>query len=343
VRRGTRNANDEHIAEQINNLRGELMRYLRVISFLTLSIVLTPLHAQNNLHEQLAVAYALRGAGKDAEAAIDAKRLIDSGRLDVADDGRAWILVGICREDQGRYAEAQHAYETAISILNREPQAARDYASALDDLGHLYRAMGRWEEAVKLRKKAIGIFQEAGDHAGLSRAYFNLASLDLDLKHAGDCRKHIAMALDEIAHGAKVDDDDLAAGYSIRARLALGEHEITHAVEDYEHALALWQQVHGENHCTTGWGHVLLGAAYGEEGRLKEALEEAEKGLTILQRTVGTANPNYLHAEVVYADALDRAGQRAQAARLRAAANESLQELNRQQCAGCTLSVTSFR
>jgi tetratricopeptide (TPR) repeat protein len=308
-----------------------------------LSIVLAPLHAQSNPYEQLAAAYALQGAGKTGEAANEARRLIDAGVLSASDNGRAWILMGLCREDQGKYAEAQHAYETAVSMLRLDRQAARDYASALDDLGHLFRAMGRLEESVELRKKAILTFQEMGDRAGLARAYFNLAALDLDRKKVGDCKKHIAIALDEIAHGAKIEEDDLAAGYSLRAQLALQQREFKAAVEGYEQALALWRQVHGENHRATGWGYALLSAAHGEAGRSEEAMAEAQKGLAILERTVGTDNPSYLHVEVIYANILDRAGESAQATRLRTAANEALLELSRRQCAECTVSAMSLR
>ena len=322
------------------------MRYLRdlqVISLLISSTVFTPLLGQSNPHEKLAAAYTLQEAGHAEEGANEARRLIDSGALNASDNGRAWILMGLCREDEGRYSEAQHAYEIAISTLRPDRQAARDYASALDDLGHLFRTTGRFEEAVEMRKNAILVFQQMRDRTGLARAYFNMASLDLDRKKMGECKKHIAMALDEIAHGGNLDEDDLAAGFSIRAQLALQQQEFKVAVDDYEKALALWTNAHGKNHPATGWGHVLLGWADEETGRSAEAQTEAQEGMAILERTVGTQNPTYLHAEVVYANLLDRAGDRARATEIRTAANEALLELSRRQCAGCMVSAMSLR
>ena len=321
------------------------MRYLthlRVVSLLMFAAVFTPLTGESNPHEKLVAAYALQSAGEAEGAANEAIRLIDSGALDALDDGRAWILIGLCREEQGRYSEAQHALETAVPML-RDRQAARDYASVLDDFGHLFRTMGRLDESVEMRKKAIAAFQEIGDRNGLARAYFNMASLDLDRRKMGDCKRHIAMALDEIAHGANLDEDDLAAGYSIRAQLALHHREFKEGVDDDEKALTLWQHAHGENHPATGWGYVLLSWAYEEAGRREEALTRAREGVAILERAVGTKNPTYLHAEVIYAGLLDRAGDRAQATEMRTAANEALLELNRRQCAGCTVSAMSFR
>ena len=322
------------------------MRYLKhlgVISLLMLSAVFTPLMGQTNPHQKLSEAFTLRGAGEAEEAANEAKRLIDSGALSAVDNGRAWILMGLCREDQGRFAEAQYAYETAVSMLRLDRQAQRDYASAMDDLGHLFGAMGRLEEAVEMRKKAIAAFQEAGDRTGLARAYFNMASLDLDRKKTGDGKKHIAMALDEMAHGANLDNDDLAAGFSIRAQLALQQRDFKAAVDADERALTLWQRAHGENHRATGWGYVLLSWAYEETGRSEEALKVAREGIAILGQTAGIENPTYLHAEMIYAGLLDRAGDRAQASELRTAANQALQDLNRRQCVGCSVSALSFR
>ena len=319
------------------------LRHLRIISLLTLSAVFMPLHGQSNPHEKLAAAYTLQREGDPEEPANEAQRLIDSGALNALDNGRAWILMGLCREEQGKYSEAQQAYETAVSMLRPDRQAQRDYASAMDDLGHLFRSMGRLEESVEMRKKAIAAFQEIGDRTGLARAYFNMAALDLDRRKMGDCKKHIAMALDEIAHGANLDEDDLAAGYSIRAQLALHQRDFKAGVDDDEKALTLWQRAYGENHRATGWGYVLLSWAYEETGRSEEALTRVREGLSILERTVGTKNPTYLGAEVIYADLLDRAGDRAQASEIRTAANEALQDLNRRQCAGCSVSALSFR
>ena len=319
------------------------LRHLRIISLLLLSAVFTPLSGQSNPHEKLSAAYKLQGAGDADEAANEASRLIDSGTLNDSDKGRAWILMGLCREEQGKYSESQHAYETAVSMLRPDRQAERDYASAMDDLGHLFGATGRLEEAVEMRKKAIAAFQEAGDRTGLARAYFNMASLDLDRKKTGDGKKHIAMALDEMAHGANLDNDDLAAGFSIRAQLALQQRDFKAAVDADEKALTLWQRAHGENHRATGWGYVLLSWAYEETGRAEEALKVAREGIAILGQTAGIENPTYLHAEMIYAGLLDRTGDRAQASELRTAANQALQDLNRRQCAGCSVSALSFR
>ena len=319
------------------------LRHLRIISLIMLSAVFMPLDGQSNPHEKLAAAYTLQGAGDAEEAANEASRLIDSGALSASDKGRAWILMGLCREEQGRYAEAERAYETAVSMLRPDREAQRDYASAMDDLGHLFRSMGRLEEAVEMRKKAFAAFQAEGDRSGLARVYFNMASLDLDRKKMSDCKKHIAMALDEIAHGANLDEDDLAAGYSIRAQFALQQREFNAVVDADEKALTLWQRAHGENHRATGWGYVLLSWAYEETGRSEEALKVAREGIAILGQTAGIENPTYLHAEVIYANLLDRAGQRAQASEIRTAANQALLELNRRQCAGCSVSALSFR
>jgi hypothetical protein len=67
------------------------------------------------------------------------------------------------------------------------------------------------------------------------------------------------------------------------------------------------------------------------------------EGLAILEHSLGRKNSKYLVSQVAYSQVLDKTGAHAEAARLRAAAEQTRKDLYGTLCAGCTISVASFR
>jgi tetratricopeptide (TPR) repeat protein len=57
-----------------------------------------------------------------------------------------WLALGICFEEQKRWADAETAYQRALDLV-RDPQSQAD-AFAL--LGHLLKRQGRWRQAAEL-------------------------------------------------------------------------------------------------------------------------------------------------------------------------------------------------
>jgi tetratricopeptide (TPR) repeat protein len=113
------------------------MRY--AANFLPILLLLPPgLSAQTDTPRAAIIrAYVLEGHGQLAETVALIRPLIDSGTLQGAELGRAWIVLGLTYTDQDAFSSAQHAYEQAISLLQPLPENVQDYASALDNFGGL--------------------------------------------------------------------------------------------------------------------------------------------------------------------------------------------------------------
>ncbi len=156
-------------------------------------------------------------------------------------------------------------------------------------------------------------------------------------------RKYLTLAVKEARAASDLDDDDRAAVTSLQGWQAQLDGDFTMSIARYRQALDLWRRRHGEEHPFTGWGHLLLGDAQFEAGQLTTALEEIKQGVAVLDRTVGNQNPHYLIAELAYSRVLDATGSHAEAARIKATAESLLKDVNRQQCAGCTISAAAFR
>jgi tetratricopeptide (TPR) repeat protein len=301
------------------------------------------LSAQTDAPQAIVRAYALEEQGHLAEAIALARPLVDSGTLQGAELGRVWIVLGLAYTDQGAFSAAQHAYEQAISLLQPLPESLQDYASALDNLGLLYRAMGQLETATNLRLKTLHIYEQIGDHSGIARSCNNLASLALLQQDMKKAAKYLKRSAEEMKVATALDDDDVAAIYSMQAEFAGVNGNTQAAIDGYEHAMQLWKRAHRGDHQNTGWGYMLLGRAHADAGRTDEAAKEMQQGLSILNRTLGRTNPHYLEAEIAYSHLLDETGAHDAAARLRAADETTLKALRQTQCAGCTISVDALR
>ena len=319
------------------------MRY--AVKVLLILLLLPPvLSAQiDTPGEAMFQAYALEQHGQAAEAVALISPLVDSGMLHGAELGKAWTLLGLAYTDKGSFRAAQHAYEQAIHLLQPLPERVQDYASALDNFGYLYRAMGQLEVATNLRLKALHVYEQVGDHSGIARVCNNLAALALEQRNMKKAGKYLKWSAEEMKVATALNDDDVGAIYSMQAEFASLNGNIQAEIEGYERAMRVWKRVHSEDHPNIGWGYILLGRAHEDAGRTDEAAKEMEQGLAILGRTLGRGSRYYLQAELAYSQLLDETGAHDAAARLRVADEATLKALSRQQCSGCTISIDALR
>jgi len=140
----------------------------------------------------------------------------------------------------------------------------------------------------------------------------------------------------------ELDDDNLAAISSLQGWLALWNGDSTVAVIKYQQSLDLWKRRHRESHASTGWGYILLDNAKANAGHFVSALADMQRGLSILDGTLGSQSRRYLMAEIAYSHALDQTDAYVEAARMKTTAEQELKEFYRVQCADCTVSATAF-
>jgi tetratricopeptide (TPR) repeat protein len=292
--------------------------------------------------QRLKEALNLEKEGKPAQAVAEARAVLDSNSLSAFETGKAWNILGLAYEDQGDIQPARHAFEESIRILEPLP-SVRDYAMAVDGLGGVYVATGQFEDADKLRTKAVGLYETAGDHGGIAMASSDLALSAFRQDKVSRGKKYLERALKESRGATDIDNDDRAAIASLEGWKAWHDGEYSTSVAKYRQALDFLRSIHGEDHPSIGWAHVQLGDADVAAGHLKAALTETKEGLDTLDRSLGRQNPHYLLAELAYARVLDASGSHSQAAPIRATAESMLKENDRRQCPGCTVNAMALR
>jgi tetratricopeptide (TPR) repeat protein len=314
-----------------------------ILSTVLLLFTTCPLLAQKTSAQRLNDAFTLEVNGKPAQAVVEVQELLNTGSLDALGSGKGWNILGLAYEDLGEFARSRRAYEESLRILKDMPDNLQDYAMALDDFGGLYVATRQFEAADKLRMKALGIYEQLADHAGVVRVSCDLATTSFSQKKVTAGKRYLARAVKEAITATDLDDDDRATISSLQGWQAQLDGDFPMSVAKYGKALDLWRRRHGEEHPYTAWGHLILGDAQYEAGQLTAALAETRQGVAVLERTVGHNNPHYLLAELAYSRVLDATGSHVEAARIKATAESLLKDARRDQCAGCTISAAAFR
>jgi tetratricopeptide (TPR) repeat protein len=278
------------------------------------------------------------------DAAIKTIKLaIDSNQLNGIELGRAYIMFGIAYHQEGKFTEANAAFEHSLRLLEHDPEHQSDYAEALNNYGGLVADAGQFEGARAMWLKALHLRQQMGDHAGAMRSLTDLGQLALARKRIREAKRYIQQASEEMELAQELADDEFTVFLETRGKLALAEGHAPAALENFQRALELCERTRGNEHWLTGWEHILRGKAYAQAGDLSDAANDMAEGLAIIDRALGRKSLNYLAAVMVYSQVLDRTGSHAEAARLRATAEETTKDLYQSQCLGCTINITGFR
>jgi tetratricopeptide (TPR) repeat protein len=299
-------------------------------------------NALHDVEERLNQFSALEQKGQYAEVVQPLSLLIESNGLTEGESGRAELILGIAYHQQGKWKQAQSAYEKALSMLDGHREHAADHAAALDNFARLYLDLGNLDIAVRMEGHVLRAYQGLGDHANVARSCVTLASLEINEGRHRKGKEYLQRALREAKSASGLDQDFFAQLSSTQGWLALLGGDTAAAISDYTHALGLWTAAHGEDHILTGWGYMLLGKAHAQAGQSAVALKEMQQGLRILEQSAGPNNAKYLAAEIAYSQVLDQSGAHMEAARLKDAAEQAFEKLNRGACTRCSISVLAL-
>jgi tetratricopeptide (TPR) repeat protein len=312
-------------------------------TLLTLWLLGLPSFGQFNPHTVLHSALVLENRGNFETAVKAAKAAIDSGQLSGNELGRGYLILAVACQGAGDLVNAQGAFEHALQILKHDREHPEDYASALDNYAGFYTELGQVDAAAPMWQKAFQLRQRIGDHTGSALSLLHLAEFALARNRLREAQRCFAKASSQAQASTDLNDDDRAFFFEIQGVIALAERRAPGAVAAFERALELVERSRGEQHWLAGWEHTLLGKAYAESGDFRSASANMQTGITILDHALGQNNPKYFAAELAYSRVLDQVGLHAEAAQMRASAEQASEHYYGSKCVGCTISVAAFR
>src|SRR5205814_1483740 len=91
-------------------------------------------------------------------------------------EGRALNNLGVVYRHQGRWAEAEEAYQQDLAICRQSGDRVGE-GQTLNNLGGVYRPQGRWAEAEEAYQQGRAICREFGDRVVEGKTLENLALL----------------------------------------------------------------------------------------------------------------------------------------------------------------------
>jgi tetratricopeptide (TPR) repeat protein len=312
-------------------------------TLLTLWLLGLPSFGQFDPHTVLHDALVLENRGNFQTAVKIARAAINSGQLSGNELGRGYIILAVACQGAGDLANAQGAFEHALEVLGHDREHPEDYASALDNYAGFYVELGQIDVAAPMWRKAFQLRRRIRDHTGSALSLLHLAEFALARNRVREAQRYFESASNEAEAAPDLNDDDRAFFFETEGLIALAEHRAPAAVAAFEHALELVERSRGEQHWLAGWEHTFLGKAYAESGDFRNASENMQTGITILDHALGQENPKYFAAEQAYSRVLDQFGLHAEAAQMHASAEKAREHYYGSQCVGCTITVAAFR
>ncbi|HMX40925.1 MAG TPA: tetratricopeptide repeat protein, partial [Saprospiraceae bacterium] len=113
--------------------------------------------------------------------------------------------IGVVHERAQNYPAAERAYQESLEIEIREKNMAGE-ASSLGQLGNLYNAMGRLEDALRMYERAAGIYAQLKDARYEGFVRNNLANTLLKLRRPAEARTELQRAIEcdaQFGHAAR--------------------------------------------------------------------------------------------------------------------------------------------
>lgn len=195
----------------------------------------------------------------------------------------------------GKFAQSEDLFMLALNESKNDDLSDPRLANSLNNLGELYRKMGRYDKAEaiyvrlleivdklpanKKQEKAVGLNSVAAFYR--DKAEYSKADVLM--------QKAIAIWEEEVK---KLKDPNYAALLTSQGKLYKEEGRYKQAEALYQKALAIREQAHGAEHAEVATVLLNISALRRKEGKYKEAEPFALRALQIDQKLLGTQHPD---------------------------------------------------
>lgn len=203
--------------------------------------------------------------------------------------GRAGYLWNVLVEPR-RALACNHR---AVELLEQNDPGSSKLATAYNNLGSAYGALGDHEKALEYQLKALKIVEQVlpPTHPSLASSYNNVGTTYL---HLGDHEKALEYQLKDLAICEQVlptTHPELATSYNNvgSTYLRLGDHE--KALEYLRKALEIREQVLPPTHPELAQSYNNVGSTYGVLGDYEKKLEYQLKALRIQEQSLPPDHP----------------------------------------------------
>jgi len=252
--------------------------------------------------------------------------------------GYLWGRLASDYAEQADFARAEDAYFHALRLLRDAPEAQKNYATLLDNMGVLYLAYDRRREAEQYLKKAFAARRQQGDMTALGISQVHLAQLAL--------ANHKFKQAEDIATAAQANltaAGDIGRAGLIGALVSLAyarceRNKCAEGLHDAEQGMELTHLVYPSDSLPAGHVLMAIGFARWKTGDSEGAEKMMLEGIHIITTKNAPGAPYSRLALFEYRDFLKSMHRTLDVKRI----DDQLTQATPQPCAYCTVNVNSL-
>lgn len=256
--------------------------------------------------------------------------------------GRLWAHLASDYQDGMELTKSEVAYNRALRLLEPLPEARKDYAIVLDNLGSLYVMSGKYDESERCRKRALAVRQALGDDLEVARGKAHLAEVHLGRHKYKDARQEAHEAYTAMVALREPETSHIVAAL---VTLIYSECELNQCKPALDHArtaVSLASNAKPVDVLALGQAHLALGYSEWRNGIKGDPDEEMREGIRIMRSQELPTHPYVLSAMEQYRVYLESEHREPEARQI-AEQVRAMTERPADACAQCTVSVYGLR
>ncbi|WP_035356212.1 tetratricopeptide repeat protein [Edaphobacter aggregans] len=252
--------------------------------------------------------------------------------------GYLWGRLASGYAAQADFARAEDAYFRSLRLLKDAPEAQKNYATLLDNLGVLYLAYDRRTEAEQYLKSAFAARKKQGDIIPIGISQMHLAELALANHKFKQAEKIATEAQANLTAAGDSGRAGLIGAFVALAYARCERNKCAEGLHDAEQAMELARFVYPSDSLPTGHVLMAMGFAKWKSGDNQQAEKMMLEGIHIVTTKNAPGAPNSRLALFEYRDFLNSMNRSLDVKRI----DDQLALTTPQPCANCTVNVNSM-
>lgn len=231
------------------------------------------------------------------------RRMIQQAELQHQSDdqiGYFWAVLAAEYSKAGEFAASEDAYFRALKLLDHSSAAARNYATALDNLAMLYMIYGRLDEAELYNRRSAKIRRDLGDSLDEARGEQHMAEINLARRRFKDVEEEAARALAVMERLDDPEKMDIVSALNSLAFARCSRRACEQGLKDAQRSLTLARSSFGDESAPVAHAWLAIGFAEWKQGKLDEADRAMRLGVQMIKTQEGEESRGFPVAMMQY-------------------------------------------
>lgn len=211
----------------------------------------------------------------------------------------------------GKLRESKSYCENALRIYSKPVPgiSPEDIASGFTDVSAIYESMNELEQAIRLLKKALKIYNDApGQQNTIAGIEAQMGVMYYMLGNYTESYNSFKSAITKLRASGEKKSAFFGIALNQMGLVCVQRYAINEAMELFEEAKRILEQEYGPYHPDTLGVYSNLAGTYDAVGRLDDAIELLEYVVGMREEKLGTANPDVDDEKRRLAELLKEAG-----------------------------------